>query len=174
MNAGPFLHIVMRALQAVRLEAILIGNAAAALRGAPVTTEDFDFLVRSSPVTRAKIERLASLLHASISMPYYPASNVMRLQNRDGLKIDLLPRMAAIRSFESLRSRSEILRIGDDEVRIASLEDVVRSKRAANRPKDRAVLPILNKVLREQKKIEGSPQRPSVKSRPRRPRGSRS
>ena len=43
MNAAPLLNSVVAALAAVRLEAILIGNAAAAIQGAPVTTVDFDF-----------------------------------------------------------------------------------------------------------------------------------
>ena len=37
-----------RALAEARLEAVLIGNAAAALRGAPVTTLDFDFCFRAT------------------------------------------------------------------------------------------------------------------------------
>jgi len=44
MNAGPLLHSMVAALAEVRLEAILIGNAAAAIQGAPVTTTDFDFI----------------------------------------------------------------------------------------------------------------------------------
>ena len=164
MNAGPFLLEIMQALRTARLEAILIGNAGAALRGAPVTTQDFDFLVRPSPQFRAKVARLAEILHASVSTPYYPVSNVVRLRNQNGLIIDLLPRMSAIRSFESLRSRSDTIRMGDESMRIASLDDIVRSKRAAGRPKDLAVLPILEEVLREQKaaakgSTEGSPRR---------------
>ncbi len=42
MNAEPLLNSVGAALAHVRLEAILIGNAAAAIQGAPVTTVDFD------------------------------------------------------------------------------------------------------------------------------------
>jgi hypothetical protein len=38
VDATPFLVEVGRALREVRLEAVLIGNAAAALQGAPVTT----------------------------------------------------------------------------------------------------------------------------------------
>lgn len=164
MNAGPFLLEIMQALRTARLEAILIGNAGAALRGAPVTTQDFDFLIRPSPQFRTKVARLAEILHASVSTPYYPVSNVVRLRNQNGLIIDLLPRMSAIRSFESLRSRSDTVRMGDESMRIASLDDIVRSKRAAGRPKDLAVLPILEEVLREQKaaakgSTEGSPRR---------------
>ena len=33
----------------MHLEAVLIGNAAAALQGAPVTTIDFDFMFRKTP-----------------------------------------------------------------------------------------------------------------------------
>ena len=38
-----------------RLEAILVGNAAAALQGAPVTTLDFDFMFRKTPVNLKKL-----------------------------------------------------------------------------------------------------------------------
>ena len=47
MNAEPLLSQVAAALATVRLEAIRIGNAAAALQGAPVTTVDFDFMFRA-------------------------------------------------------------------------------------------------------------------------------
>ncbi len=47
MNAAPLLNSVVAALADVRLEAILIGNAAAAIHGAPVTTVDFDFLEKT-------------------------------------------------------------------------------------------------------------------------------
>ena len=38
MNAAPLLDSVVATMAEVRLEAILIGNAAAAIQGAPVTT----------------------------------------------------------------------------------------------------------------------------------------
>ena len=44
VNAAPLLNSVVAALAEVRLEAVLIGNAAAAIQGAPVTTVDFDFM----------------------------------------------------------------------------------------------------------------------------------
>jgi uncharacterized protein YaiI (UPF0178 family) len=40
VDAAPVLTAVSRALRQHKLEAILIGNAAAALQGAPVTTID--------------------------------------------------------------------------------------------------------------------------------------
>jgi hypothetical protein len=46
MNATPLLSRIVIALQECGLEAVLIGNAAAAMHGAPVTTLDFDFAIR--------------------------------------------------------------------------------------------------------------------------------
>ena len=46
VNAEPFLAEVAQHLEALHLDVVLIGNAAAALQGAPVTTVDFDFMFR--------------------------------------------------------------------------------------------------------------------------------
>jgi hypothetical protein len=54
-----------------------------------------------------------------------------------------------IRSLASLRSRAREVDFGGHVLLVASLADVVHSKRAANRPRDRAVLDILEKSLRE-------------------------
>ena len=56
MDARPLLDSVVAALAEARLEAILIGNAAAAMQGAPVTTVDFDFMFRPTPVNLAKLK----------------------------------------------------------------------------------------------------------------------
>jgi hypothetical protein len=45
--------------------------------------------------------------------------------------------------------------VGDERLLVADLADVIRSKRAAGRPKDRAVLPILRDTLAVKKKLEG-------------------
>ena len=56
MNAEPVLHQIAAALQECHLEAILIGNAAAALQAVPVTTLDFDFMFRKTPANLKKTE----------------------------------------------------------------------------------------------------------------------
>jgi hypothetical protein len=53
MDARPFLETLARLLEETGLEAILIGNAAAALHGAPVTTIDIDLMFCKTPVTSA-------------------------------------------------------------------------------------------------------------------------
>jgi hypothetical protein len=81
MNAAPLLNSVVAALAEARLQAILIGNAAAAIQGAPVTTVDFDFMFRATPVNLAKLKRFARRLEAVILRPYYPASALFRVMN---------------------------------------------------------------------------------------------
>lgn len=68
MDAAPLLQSVVRVLREQRLEAVLIGNAAAALHGAPVTTLDFDFVFRDTPANLAKLKRVAKSLHCVIDI----------------------------------------------------------------------------------------------------------
>lgn len=117
MDASPVLQRIALALNECRLEAVLIGNAAAALHGAPVTTLDFDFWFRSSPNNLRKLKQLADRLGATILRPYYPAA--------------------------SLRVRATRLELGGATLLVASLDGVIRSKRAAGRPRDKAALPVL-------------------------------
>jgi predicted nucleotidyltransferase len=160
MDARPTLVEVARALQRVRLEAVLIGNAAAALQGAPVTTVDFDFLFRKTRRNISKLKSLAEELGASILRPYYPASDLYRVsREEDGLQVDFMATIHGIRSFEGLRDRATIVDIDAVAIRVASLADVVRSKRAAGRPRDLAVLDTLEKALEEATRPKGTPRR---------------
>lgn len=150
MTAEPLLELAARVLAKHRLEAVLIGNAAAALQGSPVTTVDLDFMFRNTPTNLRKVRRIADDLGAVVMRPYYPASELYRvIRDRDGLQFDFMAKVDGIRSFESLRSRATTARFGKGALKVASLEDVIRSKKAANRPQDRAVLPILRATLRE-------------------------
>jgi len=150
MDAEPLLRSVVTALAGVRLEAILIGNAAAAIQGAPVTTVDFDFMFRATPLNLRKLKAFARRLDATIFRPFYPASALYRVANDDrGLQADFMPAIHGVKSFNSLRSRADKITLGGRDLWVANLSDIIASKRAAARPRDRAVLQILEKTLRE-------------------------
>jgi hypothetical protein len=150
VDATPALQEIGRRLQAVKLEAVLIGNAAAALRGAPVTTVDFDFLFRKTSRNLGKLKTFARDLRATVLRPYYPASDLFRVvREDDGLQVDFMGTIHGIRSFEGVRDRASIIEIEGVPIIVASLTDVIRSKRAAKRPRDLAVLDILEKSLEE-------------------------
>ena len=91
MDARPLLARIARMLEEQRLEAVLIGNAAAALQGAPVTTVDFDFMFRKTPANLRKLKALARALDAVILRPYYLASDLFRIvRDDDGLQLDFM------------------------------------------------------------------------------------
>ena len=79
MNAIPTLATLMHAIHREKLEVVLIGNAAAAMHGAPVTTLDFDFMFRDTPVNLRKLKRVADAIEATIMRPFYPVSKRYRM-----------------------------------------------------------------------------------------------
>lgn len=150
MDAAPLLVEVGRRLHEASLEAVLIGNAAAALHGAPVTTVDFDFLFRKTARNLAKLKAVARGLGATILRPYYPASDLFRVvRDDDGLQVDFMGTIHGLRSFEGVRDRATSVDLGGTTILVASLADVIKSKRAARRPRDLAVLPILEATHEE-------------------------
>ena len=152
MNARPILTTLARVLNEQGLEAVLIGNAAAALQGAPVTTLDFDFLFRKTPRNLRKLKAVAKSLGAMVLKPYYPASDLLRVvRDEDSLQLDFMTTIHGVKSFESLRSRAFRADFGGHSLLVADLADVVRSKRAAGRPRDKAVLEVLERTLSEKK-----------------------
>jgi predicted nucleotidyltransferase len=133
-----------------RLDAVLIGNAAAALQGAPVTTMDLDFFMRATPRNVTKVRKIAEDLRTSAEQPHYPASGLYRISKpEEGVQLDFMTTISGIRSFEGVRSRASIAEFGGNLLRVASLEDVIRSKTAAGRPQDLAILPVLRRVVKE-------------------------
>lgn len=123
MDARPLLVEVARALRLAKLEAVLIGNAAAALRGVPLTTLDLDFLFHKTRGSITKLQRVADLLSATAMRPFYPVSDLYRVvRDEDGLQLNFMARIHGPRSYEGLRDR------------------------AAGRPRDLAVIPILERA----------------------------
>jgi hypothetical protein len=155
MNGEPLLIKVARVLAEHRLEAVMVGNAAAALHGAPVTTLDIDFMFRKTPLNLKKLKAVAKSFDAVILRPYYPVSELYRVVNDEhGLQLDFMAKLTGIRSFEGVRDRSSKVSFGGNELLVACLADIIKSKRATGRDRDLAVLPILEKTLHEQEQQE--------------------
>jgi predicted nucleotidyltransferase len=155
MNGAPLLEKIAKALAQCRLEAVLIGNAAAALHGAPVTTVDVDFMFRKTPANLRKLKKFGALMKCMVFQPYYGSSGLYPAVNEDdGIQVDFMSVVHGVRRYSSLKSRATPVTFGGSELLVASLGDVIASKRAAGRPRDRAVLEILERTLREAKKVK--------------------
>ena len=151
MNAKSILVELAQRFADLRLDAVMIGNAAAAFQGAPVTTLDIDFMVKWTDDNYKKLALLAQQMKCLFIEMKLPGDNYMyRLENREkSIYIDFLFVAAGIESFEGLKERGMDVFFGEHSLRIASLEDILASKRMAGRPKDLAVLPILEMTLDE-------------------------
>ena len=158
MNAIPLLATLLEAMREEHLDAVLIGNAAAAMQGAPVTTLDFDFMFRDTAANMQKLKRVAKRLEAVILRPFYPVSKLYRLTaDSSGLQADFMPVIHGIRSYEGLKARGVDQQVGGIPLRIACLDDIIASKKAAGRDRDLAVLPVLERTRRQ---IGGGPTAP--------------
>jgi hypothetical protein len=147
MTAEPTLRLVARLLARHKLDAVLIGNAAAALRGAPVTTLDLDFTYKRSPAAERKLRALARELDATILTPVYPVSDLLRVsRDNASVQLDFMAKIDGVRRYESLGARATPMRFGEHDLLVASLDDIIRSKSAAARPQDLAVLPLLERA----------------------------
>jgi hypothetical protein len=71
----------------------------------------------------------------------------LNLRTRFG-DLDLTLAPAGTGGFADLAQHASMHRVGDIEVRIASLGDVIRSKEAAGRVKDLDALPELHRIAR--------------------------
>lgn len=150
MDATPYLVQMAKALKAAKLEAILIGNAGAALQGAPVTTLDLDFYYRDTALNRRKLQLVADSMHAQLTQPFPGLSTMFRLDFGDVyFHVDFLAVADGISSLASLRSRAIPVAIGGSQLLVASLLDIVKSKRESGRPKDLAVIDALEKTIAE-------------------------
>ena len=154
------LTTISRVLARHRLDVVVIGNAAAALQGSPVTTMDVDFMFRKTPTNLRKLKAMALELDAMVLRPYYPPSELFRVvRDADGMQLDFMAEVDGVRSFEALKARASAVTFGQHVLLVASLRDSMRSKERAGRPQDLAVLPVLRKHsmnAKREKPITGS------------------
>ncbi|MCA1827184.1 MAG: hypothetical protein ABR567_16280 [Myxococcales bacterium] len=125
------------------------------LNGAPVTTQDIDLLIRDTRPNRRKLVHFAEEIGGNAPMRVSELSSVEWIEGSLAVPVEIhYDRVSGGLTFSAIRSRAQRVTVGDEELRVAALADVIRSKQAANRPKDRAVLPILRDTLAVKRKLE--------------------
>jgi hypothetical protein len=106
-------------------------------------------MFRDTPANLRKLKAVANSLNAVILRPFYPVSKLYRMvDDALGLQADFMPVIHGVRSFEGLRSRAIEHTLGKITVKVASLPDIIASKKAAGRDRDLAVLPVLEQTLK--------------------------
>jgi len=144
------------------VEVILIGGLAAQAHGAARLTQDTDFLYRRSP---ENIDRLAAALAphrpylrgAPPGLPFrFDAPTIQRGLNftltTDLGDIDLLGEVVGIGVYDVARPHSIRLMVYGRELTVLDLPTLIRSKRAAGRPKDLEAIAELEALLVERER----------------------
>ncbi|MBC8068556.1 MAG: hypothetical protein IAG13_09510 [Deltaproteobacteria bacterium] len=155
-------------LQRAGVRYVVIGGMAAALRGSPVLTQDVDVCPARDLQNLQSLARALRSLAARIRTDTEPAGlpfacnaeffarvQMVNLVTRCG-DLDVSFQPSGTAGYEDLRANAECLELGPGlSPAIASLADVIRSKTAADRPKDRAALPALRTLEAEIRRRRG-------------------
>jgi hypothetical protein len=143
---------------------VLIGGLAAVLQGSPIATFDVDVCPARSPADLRRLADALEELEACIRTPdsaegvpfprdadFLSNVQVLNLVTRFG-DFDISFRPSGTQGFEELSRNSIAMRVRGVNINVAALEDIIRSKEAANRPKDQRSLPVLRQLLKEIRK----------------------
>jgi predicted nucleotidyltransferase len=133
----------LRELRLRRVEFMIVGLAAAALQGAPAVTQDIDLWFKDLGDRRIH-EALARV--GGIYVPPTATTPPM-FAGKSVALFDIVLTMHGLRDFGRELRNTRMIRIGGTTVRVLSLERIIVSKKAANREKDRLILPVLEDAL---------------------------
>ncbi len=139
---------------------IVVGAYAAYAQGANQITRDLDICYERTPENLRRLALALSPFHPRLrgvpdDTPFVfdtrTLAQGMNLTLQTDLgDIDLLGELSGIKQFSELASDAVLLELHGRKVRVASLDGIIRSKRAAGRPKDLLALPELEAIRESQ------------------------
>jgi hypothetical protein len=138
---------------------VLIGGLAATLHGSPLTTADVDICPSTAPSNLKRLAAALSEMRARIYSDREPDGielvsdgeslsrvEIWNLVTEFG-RLDISYQPAGTQGYEDLRRDAVEFELDGVVVAAASLADVIRSKEAAGRERDRQALPTLRRLL---------------------------
>jgi len=143
---------------------VLIGGFAAVIHGSPYVTTDVDVVPATDQENLGRLSSALKEMHARVwtsnepgGIPFDHSAGSLasvRVWNlvTDHGRLDITFAPSGTDGFDDLARDAVHLTILGVPVQVASLRDVVRSKEAAGREKDRLVLPVLRRIIAE---VEG-------------------
>ena len=162
---------ILEALQRSQVDYVVIGGVAATLHGSPLPTRDLDICPSRVAENLERLARALREMDARLRVgsdepngipfpcegPFLAQKNVWNLVTRFGA-LDLAFEPAGTGGYESLEPRAAHYELGGGlTVATAALEDVIRSKEAANRAKDHQTLPTLRLLLETRRQAPKPP-----------------
>jgi hypothetical protein len=150
---------ILLALQTADARFVIVGGFAMIAHGSSYITEDLDLVYARDERNLSAIVKALGPLDPRLRIAGEPAGlpflfDTKTLQN--GLNftlttssgdVDLLGVIAGIGGYDDVNATAENMSIAGHVFRILSLSGIIRSKRAAGRPKDKLALPELEHLL---------------------------
>ena len=142
----PFTESELRLLGVLlkrKVRFMIVGLSAATLQGAPVVTQDVDLWFENlgePKISSALREVGAAYVPPSISNPPMLAGEGAEL-------FDIVIRMDGLGTFDQELKNCVEISLGRQKLKVLSLQRILASKLAANRPKDKLTIPVLRDAL---------------------------
>ena len=143
----PLSETELRLLESLlrhKIRFMVVGLSAAALQGAPVVTEDIDLWF--DDLSNPKLSQALVKVGAAYIPPF--GHNPPMLGGAGSEPFDVVIRMNGLGEFADEWKRAVKIKVGKLRLKVLPLDRIVASKQAANRPKDRRVIPVLQNTIR--------------------------
>jgi hypothetical protein len=127
-----------------KVDFMVVGLAAAALQGAPVVTQDVDLWFKdlADPGIQHALKKVGGVLVPSIMLnPPVFAGDAVKL-------FDIVTNMHGLQGFDAEKRHTLKVPLGRFRITLLSLERIIKSKKAAGRPKDKLAIPVLMDALK--------------------------
>jgi len=134
----------LKALVEREVEFMIVGLAAATLQGASVVTHDIDLWFKE--ISDKRIKAAAKAVGGSLILPF--AENPPTFAGKAVELFDVTLNPSGLADFDSELAHTIEISLYDVLVRVLRLERIIVNKRAANRPKDKLALPVLEDTLK--------------------------
>ena len=158
---------ILEVLARYSVDYVVVGGIGAVLHGSPMSTDDIDIV---PALKKGNLDFLAAALNemnARILSQEAPDSikvdwtagdlqrwivdfRFLNLMTDYG-RLDLIHRPSGTSGYQELARNAENLVLADAEIRVAALEDIIRSKQAVARDRDLEQLPTLRLLLESKK-----------------------
>lgn len=160
---------ILKTLARHRVDLIVVGGIGGVLQGSPLLTDDVDVVPL---LKRPNLDALASALNelnARLMSAEAPGGSIRIDWNGKDLQrwivdfrflnlatdfgqLDLIHRPGGTDGYGDLAASAVVVDVDDVQLKVAALEDIIRSKEAVGRDRDLAQLPTLQLLLETKRK----------------------
>jgi hypothetical protein len=134
---------LLEALNALGVRFLVVGMGAALIEGAPGTTQDLDLWF--GPLDGTRLSEAARRAGGSYTSGFGLQPPAIGGEGLD--RVDVVLTASGLDTFEGEFARAHEYDLDGVPIKVLPLERVIVSKRAAQRPKDTAQLPMLEATL---------------------------